>query len=155
MQRMVDPKTLTAPTTTNRSLNGAKRSRLPLFANPWLRGGVPVCIGILANVFAGAYIFEITRSANNITYLAWGETFNTISFWGLLLLAVAGGLFTKKLLSYESTRDNEIMKFRDENYLLAKLYETQLKADIARIEAGRHYTYSELREIVFGEKHKK
>jgi hypothetical protein len=127
----------------------------PLFAAPWLRVTVPILLGILANVFAGAYIFEITRTLNNEPFLAWKETYHSIGFWCLVGIAVVAGIYTRRSLAYERERDTDILRFRDKDYILSILFEAQTRSRVAEIDSGKNYTFAELEEMVFGKGTKK
>jgi len=122
----------------------------PLLAAPWLRVTIPILIGILANVFAGAYIFEITRTSNNHSFLAWHETHRSVGFWCLLGVAIIAAVYVRKTFTYERQREEDISRFRDKDYILSVLYEAQTRARVAEIEAGKSYTFAELEEMVFG-----
>jgi hypothetical protein len=129
--------------------------KAPLLAAPWVRVTVPIFLGILANVFAGAYIFEITRIADNLPYLAWKETYQSIGFWCLVVIVIAAGLYARRMLAYERQRESDIMRFRDKDYILSLLFEAQTRSRVAEIEAGKNYTFAELEEMVFGKEIKK
>jgi hypothetical protein len=129
---------------------GVKPRKPPLLAAPWFRVTVPIFLGILANVFAGAYIFEITRTSNNQPFLAWTETHHSVGFWCLLGVAIVAGIYVRRTLAYERQREEDISRFRDKDYILSILYEAQTRARVAEIEGGKSYTFAELEQMVFG-----
>lgn len=111
---------------------------------------MPILLGILANVFAGAYIFEITRTSNDRPYLAWNETHRSIGFRCLLGIAVIAAAYVRITFRYERQREEDISRYRDKDYTLSVLYEAQTRARVAEIEARKSYTFAELEQMVFG-----
>jgi hypothetical protein len=65
-----------------------------LFEHPLAKGLGLGLFGILGNVLAGAYVFQITRTdPKSGQFLDWGQTPYSWSFWGLVTVVALIGLY--------------------------------------------------------------
>lgn len=73
-----------------------------LFEHPLIKGIGLGLLGILGNVLAGAYVFQITRAdPKSGQFLDWGRTPETWSFWGLIAVVVLLGLYAWATARFE------------------------------------------------------
>ena len=65
-----------------------------LFEHPLIKALGLGLFGILGNVLAGAYVFQITRTdPQSGQYLDWVQTPHSWAFWGLVIVVVLIGLY--------------------------------------------------------------
>jgi hypothetical protein len=103
-----------------------------LFENAFAKVLVPALFGIISNVLAGTYVFEITKTEGGKTFLAWRESPNTLSLWaivGLLVLMVFYGI---KLVRREKvvSQDSRVWT---QNYIADQVFKETIPELISRV----------------------
>lgn len=94
----------------DRSLAGALKERRSLerfwrilFEHPLAKGIGLALFGILGNVLAGTYVFEITKTDPNAgPFLDWKDTPHSRSFWALAAVIALVGLYAWGMARFET-----------------------------------------------------
>jgi hypothetical protein len=74
-----------------------------LFEHPLAKGIGLGFFGILGNVLAGAYVFEITKTDTKLgQFLDWRDTPHSRSFWALAAVVVLVGLYAWGMARFET-----------------------------------------------------
>lgn len=73
-----------------------------LFEHPLIKAVALGLFGILGNVLAGAYVFEITETANGVQFINWQASLHSRPFWALFLVLVGMGLYGWGMARFET-----------------------------------------------------
>jgi hypothetical protein len=74
-----------------------------IFGHPFSKAVGLGLFGILGNVFAGSYVFEITKSDHNgVQFLDWRATPHSYSFWALFVVLLLAGAYGIGMARFES-----------------------------------------------------
>jgi len=124
-----------------------KRLKNFLFGHPLAKAIGLGLFGILGNVLSGAYIFEITDTANGVQFIDWRDSVHSRSFCGLVVVLALMGLYGWGMARFEGKLRREL----DVSELAAKALEELLRPMIrkaeADIKAGKIRSMEELRKM--------
>ena len=73
-----------------------------LFAHPLAKATGLGLFGILGNVLAGAYVFDITRLMGNLPFLDWRASLGSGYFWALIAILLIMGLYGRGMARFET-----------------------------------------------------
>jgi hypothetical protein len=79
-----------------------ERLKRLLFDHPLVKAIGLGLFGLLGNVLAGAYVFEITKTVNGVQILDWADTSHSRSFWLLVVVLALMGLYGWGTARYET-----------------------------------------------------
>jgi hypothetical protein len=125
----------------------SERSRRLLFDNPFVKAAALGLFGLLGNVLAGAYIFEITKTVNAIQVLVWEETLRSRSFWFLMVVLVLMGFYGWGAARYETRVRKPLSEDEAYGIALQELIDPMIKAAKKDIEEGKLRTIEDIRKI--------
>jgi hypothetical protein len=73
-----------------------------LFAHPLAKATGLGLFGILGNVLAGAYVFDITRLVDNLPFIDWRASLRSRYFWALIVILLIMGLYGWAMARFET-----------------------------------------------------
>jgi hypothetical protein len=73
-----------------------------LFAHPLAKATGLGLFGILGNVLAGAYVFDIIRLMDNVAFLDWRGSPRSRYFWALIAVLLIMGLYGWGMARFET-----------------------------------------------------
>ncbi len=79
-----------------------ERIRQVLFGHPLVKALGLGLFGILGNVLAGAYVFEITKQGPSGQFIDWRDSPHSLSFWLLVGVLLLMGLYGWGMTRFET-----------------------------------------------------
>ncbi len=118
-----------------------------LFEHPLIKAFGLGLLGILGNVFAGAYVFEITETANGTQFINWGDSLHSRSFWALLMVLVLAGLYGWGLARSETRVRKALTEADVLRIALQELLTPMIEAAKKDIKEGKLRSMEDVRKM--------
>ena len=117
-----------------------------LFGHPLIKAVTLGVFALLGNVFAGAYVFEITKSKPKLgQFLDWSATPHSRSFWALVSVLVATGLYSWGIARYEKLRVGKLLTQADiQSHVIEELLGPLIENARKDIRDGKVRTLSDV-----------
>lgn len=108
-----------------------------LFGHPLVKALGLSLFGILGNVLAGAYVFEITKQGATGQFIDWSDSAHSRSFWALVCVLVGMGLYGWGMTRYETRQRKAVSEKEVLGIVLAELLDPMIEATKTDIREGR------------------
>jgi uncharacterized membrane protein len=120
-----------------------------IFKHPFAKAVGLSLFGILGNVFAGAYVFEITKiNIDGHQFLDWEATPNSHSFWVLVLVILLMGAYGLGMARFERHISKELTEGEIKQRVIEALLEPTLRAVRKDIDEGRLWKMDDVMELM-------
>jgi hypothetical protein len=113
-----------------------------LFGHPLSKAIALGVFGLLGNVFAGAYIFDITKiDGHGTQYLDWGASPHAVTFWGIVIVLLFMGMY-----GWGMARSDAVLLGQADlqQKMLRDLTDTLIESGRSQIQAGKITSFEEL-----------
>lgn len=124
-----------------------ERIRQFLFGHPLVKALGLGLFGILGNVLAGAYVFEITRQSPAGQFIDWLDSAHSRSFWLLVGVLLLTGLYGWGMTRYETRARKAVTEADALGIALAELLGPMIQVAKKDIEAGRIRTMDDVKKM--------
>jgi hypothetical protein len=118
-----------------------------LFDHPLVKTIGLGLFGVLGNVFAGAYIFEITKTVKGVQVLDWADTAHSRSFWVLVVVLILMGIYGREAARYESRIRKGVSEANVLDIALGELLGPMIEVAKRDIKHGRLRSMEEVKKI--------
>lgn len=124
-----------------------ERIRQFLFGHPLVKALGLGLFGILGNVLAGAYVFEITKQSPSGQFIDWLDSAHSRSFWLLAGVLLMMGLYGWGMTRYETRARKAVTEADALGIALAELLGPMIQVAKKDIEAGRIRTMDDVKKM--------
>ena len=124
-----------------------ERVRQFLFGHPLVKALGLGLFGILGNVLAGAYVFEITKQGPSGQFIDWSDSAHSGSFWFLVGVLVLIGLYGWGMTRYETRARKAMTAAEVLETAYAELLGPMIKVAKKDLEAGRIRTMDDVKKM--------
>lgn len=124
-----------------------KRFRQFFFEQPLVKALTLALFGIVGNVLAGAYVFEITKQGPSGQFIDWWASAHSRSFWGLVVVVVVVGVYGWGLTLYETRVRKAITEAEVLGIALEELLDPMIEVAKEDIKAGRMRTLDDVKKM--------
>ncbi|WP_029314187.1 MULTISPECIES: hypothetical protein [Acidiphilium] len=125
----------------------SKRLAQFLFGNQLIKALVLGLFGVLGNVLAGAYVFEITKHGTSGQFVDWSESTHTRVFWLLMVLILLMGFYGWGMTRFDTRTRRAITEAQFLGIALNELINPMIEAAKRDIEGGKTFTLEDVKKM--------
>lgn len=120
-----------------------------IFTSPVFRAAILALAGICANLFAGSFVFEITKIKDGQQFLDWSVSLHTYSLWFLMVIFMITTIYGIQITRSDEAERRRFLTDADvRQELIKELIKPTIEQARRDIKSGRFRSVDELAELL-------